>query len=106
MITFDQFKQMDIRIAKITACEDHPNADKLYVVTVETGKETKKLVAGIKQHYSKEELLNKQVVVITNLEAATIRGVESEGMILATKDGEKLAVLVPEKEVKTGSPVS
>ena len=106
MITFDQFKAMDIRIAKIIACDDHPNADKLYVLTVNAGSETKKLVAGVKMHYSKEELINKEIVLLNNLEPATIRGVESHGMALATKDGEKLALLIPEKEVKVGSPVS
>ena len=106
MIKFDQFKAMDIRIAKILTVEDHPNADKLYLVTVEIGDTTKKVVAGIKQYYTKEELINKQVVVLNNLEPATIRGVQSEGMILATKDGEKLAILVPESQVKVGSPVS
>jgi len=106
VITFDQFKAMDIRIGKIVSVEDHPKADRLYVVTVETGGQTKKMVAGVKEHYSKEELANRQVAVLNNLEPATIRGVESQGMILATKDGEKLAILVPEKEVKTGSPVS
>jgi len=106
MIKFAQFKAMDIRIAKIVGVEDHPDADKLYVVAVETGEGTKKVVAGIKEHYTKEELVNKQVVMLNNLEPATIRGVQSDGMILATKDGSKLALLVPEKEVKTGSPVS
>ena len=106
MITFEHFKQMDMRIAKILEVEDHPNADKLYVVTVETGDEKKKLVAGVKQYYTKEELVNKQVIIINNLEPATIRGIQSNGMMLAAKDGEKLAVLVPEKDVKTGSPVS
>lgn len=106
MITFDQFKAMDIRIAKITEVEDHPNADKLYVITVEVGGATKKVIAGVKEHYSAEELLGKEVVLLNNLEPATIRGVQSEGMILATKDGEKLAILMPEKEVTVGSPVS
>jgi len=106
MINFDQFKAMDIRIAKIIACEDHPNADKLYVVTVETDGGTKKAVAGVKQFYTPEELVGRQVVFLNNLEPATIRGVQSEGMVLATKDGEKLSILIPEKEVKTGSPVS
>ena len=106
MITFEQFKAMDIRIAKITAVEDHPNADKLYVLTVESGGQTKKIVAGIKEHYTKEELPDKEVVLLNNLEPATIRGVRSEGMALAAKDGEKLVLLVPEKEIKTGSPVS
>jgi len=106
MVTFEQFKQMDIRIAKIVSVEDHPNADKLYVVTVETGDGNKKLVAGIKQYYSKDELLDKQVVMIDNLEPATIRGVQSNGMVLVAKDEGALAILVPEKKVKTGSPVS
>lgn len=106
MVKFDQFKQMDIRIGKIVEIIDHPNADKLYIATVETGDATKKLVAGVKEHYTKEELLNKQVVILNNLEPATIRGVQSEGMILATKDGGKLSILIPEKEVKVGSPVS
>lgn len=106
MVTFEQFKAMDIRIAKIVAAEDHPNADKLYLLTVDTGAGTKKLVAGVKQYYTKEELPGKEVVVLNNLEPATIRGVKSEGMALATRDGEKLALLVPEEEVKVGSPVS
>jgi len=106
MIKFEQFKSMDIRIGKILEAEDHPNADKLYLLTVDVGGDKKKLVAGVKQHYTKEELINKQVVVLNNLEPATIRGVESHGMVLATKDGDKLAVLIPEKEVKIGSPVS
>lgn len=95
-----------MRIAKIVSAEEHPNADKLYVVTVDAGGDTKKVVAGIKGHYTKEELVGKQVVLLANLKPATIRGEESQGMILATKDGDKLALLVPEKEVKDGSPVS
>ena len=106
MVTFDQFKAMDIRIGKILSAEDHPNADKLYVVKVDIGGDTKTMVAGIKEHYAKEDLPNRQVVVITNLEPATIRGVQSEGMVLATKDGDKLAILMPEKEVTVGSRVS
>lgn len=106
MVTFEQFKEMDIRIAKIVAVEDHPNADKLYVLTIETGDRTKKIVGGIRQHYAKEDLVNKEIVLLNNLEPATIRGVKSEGMLLAAKDPEKLAILVPEKDVKVGSPVS
>ena len=106
MVTFDQFKQMDMRIAKITAVEEHQNADKLYVVTIEIEGKTKKIVAGIRQYYSKEELVNKQIVVLNNLEPATIRGVQSEGMLLVAKDNGRLVMLVPEKEVKTGSPIS
>ena len=106
MVTFDQFKTMDIRVARITEVVNHPNADKLYVVTVETGEGPKKIVAGLREHYTAEELIMREVVIINNLAPATIRGVESQGMILATKDGEKFAIIVPEKEVKVGSPIS
>ena len=106
MVTFEQFKALDIRIAKIISCEVHPNADKLYVITVEVGDKQKKVVAGIKNYYTKEELVGKSVVLVDNLEPAVIRGVESEGMILATREGEKLAVLIPDRTIASGSPVS
>ena len=105
-VKFEDFKKLNIRIAKILKVEDHPNADKLYLVTVSTGEAEKTIVAGIKPFYKKEELEGKSVVIIDNLEPATIRGVVSNGMILATKDGESLAVLIPERAVKIGSPVS
>lgn len=105
-VKFEDFKKLDIRIAKILKVEEHPNADKLYLITVSTGEAEKTVVAGIRPYYKKEELEGKSVVIINNLEPATIRGVISNGMILATKDGESLAVLIPEKAVKIGSPVS
>jgi methionine--tRNA ligase beta chain len=106
MVTFEQFKALEIRIAKILSCEVHPNADKLYVVTLEVGDKQKKVVAGIKNYYTPEELIGKSVVLLDNLETATIRGVQSEGMILATREGEKLAVLTPDREIASGSLVS
>ncbi|OGW75774.1 MAG: hypothetical protein A2Z72_05140 [Omnitrophica bacterium RBG_13_46_9] len=106
MVTFEQFKQLDLRIARIVSCEDHPNADKLYILTVETGTERRKIVAGMRQYYSKDELPGKQIVIVSNLAPATIRGARSEGMLLAAKDDKRLALLVPEKEVSVGSPVS
>jgi len=107
MVTFEQFKALDIRIAKIVKVEDHPNADRLYVVTVEAGdKNTKQVVAGIKQYYDKKDLLNKNIVLLSNLEPAVIRGIRSEGMLLAAKDENGLSVLVPEKDIKIGSGVS
>ena len=105
-VKFEDFKKLNLRIAKILKVEDHPNADKLYLITVSTGEAEKTVVAGIKPFYKKEELEGRSVVIVDNLEPATIRGVVSNGMILATKDGELLAVLIPEKAVKIGSPVS
>jgi len=104
-VKFDDFAKIDIRIGKIISVEDHPNADKLYVVKVDLGDEVRQLVAGLKAYYKKEELLNKYVAVITNLEPKKLRGVESQGMLLAADDGENVALLTPEKEVKLGAKV-
>lgn len=103
MITIEEFKKINIRIAKIKEVLDHPGADRLYVVRIVIGEEERNVVAGIKKGYSKEELVGKSVVVIENLEPAVIRGVESRGMILAAQDGETLAVISPDRPVAPGS---
>ena len=103
MITIEEFKKLNIRIARIKEVIDHPNADRLYIVRLIIGEEEREVVAGIKKSYNKEELLGKLVVVVENLEPAVIRGVESKGMILATQDGETLAILSPDKSVAPGS---
>jgi len=103
MISMEEFKKLNIRIARIKEVTDHPNADRLYVVRLVIGEEERDVVAGIKKGYNKEELLGKLVVIIENLEPAVIRGVESKGMILATQDGETMAVLSPDKPVAPGS---
>jgi len=103
MITIDEFKKTELKIARIKEVNDHPNADRLYVLQVEVGEATKQIVAGIKRAYTKEELVGKLVVIVDNLEPAVLRGVESQGMLLATQDDVTLAVLSPEKAVKTGS---
>ena len=103
MITFDDFKKLELKVAKIVEVKDHPNADKLYVLIIEVDNSKKQLVAGIKNHYKPEELIDKQIIVINNLEPAVIRGEKSEGMLLAAQDDEKIVILMPEKPVKTGS---
>jgi len=103
MITIEEFKKLNIRIAKIKDVIDHPNADRLYIVRVAIGEEERELVAGIKKGYNKEELIGKLVAVVENLEPAVIRGVESKGMILVAHDGETFAVLSPDRPVSPGS---
>ncbi len=103
MITIEEFKKLNIRIARIKEVIDHPGADRLYIVRLVIGEEEREVVAGIKKSYNKEELLGKLVVVVENLEPAVIRGVESRGMILAAQDGETLAVLSPDRPVAPGS---
>jgi len=103
MATIDDFRKLELRIAEIKEVNDHPNADKLLILTVDLGDRCKQVVAGIKNYYSKEELLGKQVILVDNLEPTILRGVESQGMILAGSDESILAVITPEKKLKLGS---
>ena len=104
MIPFDEFLKLDIRTGKILSVEDHPKADKLYVMKIDVGEE-RTIVAGIKGYYKKEELLGKKIVAVCNLEPATIRGVTSEAMLLAADDGKLVSLLEADKEMKTGSKI-
>ena len=105
MVSIEDFAKVELIVAQIKEVADHPNADKLYVLKVDTGSEVRQLVAGIKRAYSKEELVGKRIVMIANLEPATIRGEESQGMILAASDENGLAVLTPDKEMALGSKI-
>jgi len=104
-VKFEDFAKLDLRVGKIIEVKDHPNADKLYIVKVDLGKEVRTLVAGLKKYYKPEELLNKYVIIVANLEPKKLRGVESQGMLLAADDGENVALLMPDKEVKLGAKV-
>jgi len=85
-IPIEQFKAVDLRTARVTDVREHPNADRLWVVTVELGDgKTRTVVAGLRKEVPREELLGKTVIVVANLAPAMLRGVESQGMILAVK---------------------
>ncbi|MDP4039644.1 MAG: hypothetical protein Q8P57_03630 [Candidatus Pacearchaeota archaeon] len=110
-INFNDFAKLDLRIGKIINVEDHPNADKLYVLTINFGNEIGKrvIVAGLKPYYKKEDLKDKKAVFITNLEPVTLRGIKSEGMILAasTPDKSHICILKPDSEdIEEGSKIS
>jgi len=105
MINIEEFRKLELKIARIKEVAEHPNADKLYVITLDLGDRTKQVVAGIKKCYTSQELVGKLVVVVDNLEPALLRGVESQGMILAASDENHIVVLSPDKEVKPGSVV-
>ena len=104
-IRIQDFSEIDLRVAVITAAEEHPNADKLLVLRVDAGDGEKQLVAGIKGHYSTEELIGRKIVVVNNLAPAVLRGVESQGMLLAARDGDQVVLLTTEKDVGPGSRV-
>ncbi len=105
-ISIDAFRTIELRVATITAAAPHPNADRLIVLTIDLGSEQRQLVAGIRAHYEPDALIGKQIVVVANLEPATLRGVESQGMLLAASDAEgRLAIVMPEKPVAPGAQV-
>jgi methionyl-tRNA synthetase len=108
MISFKEFQRLDLRIGEIVEAEAVPDTDKLLKLTVDIGTEQRPMVAGIALSYSPEELVGRQVVVVTNLEPATIRGVRSEGMILAgSAEGgdESIAIVAPTRPLPKGARV-
>ena len=91
--------RVDLRVAKITAVEKHPKADKLYIETVDLGTETRQIVSGLVPYYREDELLGRNIVLVANLQPAKLRGVESNGMLLAAQDKETVEVLfVPQAQ--------
>ena len=107
-ISFANFQKLDIRVGEIKTAEEIPGADKIYKLMVDIGGEERIVVAGIKQHYKHEDLPGKKVLVLTNLEPKTIRGVESHGMVLCAhnEDRSQLVCTTVEKDIAVGSKVS
>lgn len=105
MVTYEEFKKLELIVAQIKEVKEHPNADRLFVLKIDTGKEEKQIVAGIRLFYKKEDLIGRRVVIVNNLQPAVIRGEESSGMLLAASDENGISVLSPGREVKLGSVV-
>ena len=105
MITFEEFKRVELIIAQIKEVRDHPNADRLYILKIDTGKEEKQIIAGIRQYYTKEELAGRKIVLVNNLQPTVIRGEESNGMLLAVSDEQGISLLGADRDVMVGSVV-
>ena len=103
--SFDKWNLIDLRIGEVVDVKDHPNADRLYILTVNLGEERRTLVAGLKNYYRPEELRGKKIVIVANLEHANFRGVESQGMLLAGEDENTVAILTPFGDVAPGTRV-
>jgi methionine--tRNA ligase beta chain len=103
MVSIDEFRKLELKVAEIKEVQDHPQADRLYVLIIDVGDKTKQIVAGIKNSYAKEALVGKQIVVIDNLEPAMVRGIESQGMLLAGSDEQGIAIISPQRPLKSGS---
>jgi methionyl-tRNA synthetase len=106
-VSIQDFIEIDLRVAEIKAVEEHPDADKLLILKIDIGVEgaEKQLVAGIKEYYTPEQLIGKKIVIVNNLAPAVIRGIESQGMLLAAKDGNHVVLLTTERDIKPGSKV-
>jgi methionyl-tRNA synthetase len=105
-ITIDDFKKIDLRIARVLEAEKVPKSDKLLRIQIELGNERRQVVAGIAQHYKPEDLIGKQIVLVANLQPAKLMGQESKGMILAASDETgKLSIIGVESEVQNGATV-
>lgn len=105
VISFEEFKKLDLRVAQVTAAETIPNSKKLLKLTVNLGRE-KTIVAGIAEDFAPEDLVGRQVLVVANLAPTKLMGVVSEGMLLAAEDGEGLVLVNFSRPVEPGSKVS
>lgn len=104
-ITYDDFAKIDLRVATVLAARPHPNADKLMLLQIKVGEVEKQIVAGIRLHYTPEQLVGRQIVVVNNLQEAVLRGEESHGMLLAASDANGVVLLRPDRECEVGSTV-
>jgi methionine--tRNA ligase beta chain len=104
-IKFDDFQKIDLRVGKILDAKKVEGSEKLLRLIIDLGNEKRQLVAGIAKYYRPEDLIGKEIVVVTNLEPKNLMGIESQGMLLAADmDGEPV-ILIPEKEVPPGTKI-
>ena len=107
IITIDDFERMDLRVAKVVEVQKVEKTDKLLKLTLDLGGESRQVVSGIAEYYAPEELIGKTVILIANLKPVKLRGILSEGMILAAEDKDgNLALVTVDQEIANGSRVS
>lgn len=110
VVEFNEWQVIDLRVAQVKKVEDIPGADKLYKLTLNVGEELGERVicAGIKQYYSKEELEGKKIIVFVNLKPRLMKGIESQGMLLAavSEDHSEVVLVCPEKSIANGCKIS
>ncbi len=107
-ITYDDFAKLDLRVGTVLSAAPHPNADKLLVLQVDLGREQRQIIAGIRAHYDPATLPGRQIVVVANLAPRMMRGLESQGMLLAASsdDHAQVILLQPERPLAAGAKVS
>ena len=103
MASMEDFKKIELLVAQIKEVKEHPNADRLYVLQVDTGRDVRQIVAGIRKAYTPEQLINRKIVLIANMEPAVIRGETSNGMLLAASNVDSMALVMPDRDIALGS---
>lgn len=108
VIQFEDFARLDLRVARVLEAREHPNAEKLFLLQIDLGAERRQLCAGLRGHYTAEQLVGRNVIVVANLAPRKMRGEVSQGMLLAASSADKSRVilLTPESEIGPGSRVS
>jgi len=108
IITIGDFAKVKLRVARVLEAREHPNADKLLILKVDLGGERRQICAGLRGHYTPEQLVGRNLVVVANLAPRMMRGEESNGMLLAASDGEhrRVVFLTPEADIEPGAAVS
>lgn len=106
LVSIEEFGKIQLKVAEVRQAEKVPGADKLLKLIVQVGTKEKLIVAGIAQHYKPEELVGKKIIVVDNLKPATLRGIKSEGMLLAAQDGKSLVLLTVDKDIGSGAKIS
>ena len=105
LITYEDFKKIDLRVAKIIEAERIENSEKLIKLQIDLGEEKRQIVAGIGKFYNPEDLINKQIVVVCNLQPKALMGLESNGMLLAASNEDQISLLIPDQEIPPGSTI-
>lgn len=105
-IEIGDFAKVELRTARVVSAQAHPEADKLLILTVQSGPETRTICAGIRQWWKPEDLVGKDIVIVANLKPRKLRGVLSQGMLLAVQDGDDVIPLTAMKPVQPGLRVS
>jgi len=105
LVSYEDFKKLDIRIAVIDKVEKVPKADKLYKLSISLGEEKRTLVAGLAEQYKIEELEGKSIAILANLEPRKLRGILSKGMLLAAVDGKMVSILTPDRDIPSGAKI-
>ncbi len=104
-ISYDEFSKIDLRVAKVIDVEEVENSKKLYKLTLDAGEAKRIIIAGIQKYYTKEELINRNIIIVANLEPKMLAGLTSNGMLLAASDDDKVILLTTMSDAKPGSKI-